>query len=78
MRSPQCLGSIVKVPMHLAALVGKRCGTWFCALDPISTSLIEELMVELTRERAVVVTHNMQQATRGRTVSRLDFPLCDN
>ena len=35
------------------------------ALDPISTSLIEELMVELARERTVVVvTHNMQQATR--------------
>ena len=35
------------------------------ALDPISTSLIEELMVELARERTVVVvTHNMEQATR--------------
>ncbi len=35
------------------------------ALDPISTSLIEELMVELARDRTVVVvTHNMQQATR--------------
>ena len=35
------------------------------ALDPISTSLIEELMVELARERTVVVvTHNMQQAAR--------------
>ena len=35
------------------------------ALDPISTSLIEELMVDLARERTVVVvTHNMQQATR--------------
>lgn len=36
-------------------------------------------MVELARERTVVVvTHNIQQATRGRTASRLDFPLCDN
>lgn len=35
------------------------------ALDPISTSLIEELMVSLAAERTVVVvTHNMQQATR--------------
>lgn len=35
------------------------------ALDPISTALIEELMVQLARERTVVVvTHNMQQATR--------------
>ena len=35
------------------------------ALDPISTSLIEELMVDLARDRTVVVvTHNMQQATR--------------
>ena len=35
------------------------------ALDPISTSLIEELMVELARDRTVVVvTHSMQQATR--------------
>ena len=35
------------------------------ALDPVSTALIEELMVQLARERTVVVvTHNMQQATR--------------
>ena len=35
------------------------------ALDPISTALIEELMVELARDHTVVVvTHNMQQATR--------------
>ena len=35
------------------------------ALDPISTALIEELMVELAKEHTiVVVTHNMQQATR--------------
>ena len=35
------------------------------ALDPISTALIEELMVQLAREHTVVVvTHNMQQATR--------------
>ena len=35
------------------------------ALDPISTALIEELMVRLATERTVVVvTHNMQQATR--------------
>ena len=35
------------------------------ALDPISTGLVEELMLSLARERTVVVvTHNMQQATR--------------
>ena len=35
------------------------------ALDPISTALIEELMVELSGEHTVVVvTHNMQQAAR--------------
>lgn len=35
------------------------------ALDPISTALIEELMVRLACERTVVaVTHNMQQAAR--------------
>lgn len=35
------------------------------ALDPISTSQVEELMVQLAREHTiVVVTHNMQQATR--------------
>lgn len=35
------------------------------ALDPISTSMVEELMVELSHDHTVVVvTHNMQQATR--------------
>lgn len=35
------------------------------ALDPISTGKIEELMEELKRELTIViVTHNMQQATR--------------
>ena len=35
------------------------------ALDPISTSKIEELVTELKKEYTVViVTHNMQQATR--------------
>jgi len=35
------------------------------ALDPISTSKIEDLVVELKRQYTVViVTHNMQQATR--------------
>ena len=35
------------------------------ALDPLSTALIEELMVQLACEHTVVVvTHNMQQATR--------------
>lgn len=35
------------------------------ALDPISTSIVEQLMVELSQEHTVVVvTHNMQQATR--------------
>ncbi len=35
------------------------------ALDPISTKLIEELMQELSKDyTVVVVTHNMQQASR--------------
>lgn len=35
------------------------------ALDPISTSRIEELMIELKKEYSIViVTHNMQQASR--------------
>ena len=35
------------------------------ALDPISTSRIEELAMELTKDYTIViVTHNMQQATR--------------
>ncbi len=35
------------------------------ALDPISTMRIEELMIELKREYTIViVTHNMQQASR--------------
>lgn len=35
------------------------------ALDPISTSKIEELVLELKRDYTIVmVTHNMQQATR--------------
>lgn len=35
------------------------------ALDPISTAKIEELMVELKeRYTIIVVTHNMQQASR--------------
>ena len=35
------------------------------ALDPISTLMVEQLMTELSKEHTVVVvTHNMQQATR--------------
>ena len=35
------------------------------ALDPISTSRIEDLAIELKNQYAIVmVTHNMQQATR--------------
>jgi phosphate transport system ATP-binding protein len=35
------------------------------ALDPISTGKIEELLAELKKEYTVIiVTHNMQQATR--------------
>jgi len=35
------------------------------ALDPIATSRIEELMIELAREfTIIIVTHNMQQASR--------------
>ena len=34
-------------------------------LDPISTSKIEDLVIELKKEYTVIiVTHNMQQATR--------------
>jgi phosphate transport system ATP-binding protein len=40
------------------------------ALDPIATGKIEELMVELKRQYAIViVTHNMQQAGRVSDVS---------
>ncbi|MCH6165223.1 phosphate ABC transporter ATP-binding protein PstB [Pseudonocardia alaniniphila] len=35
------------------------------ALDPIATSKIEDLMIELTKEYSIIiVTHNMQQAAR--------------
>lgn len=34
------------------------------ALDPISTSKIEDLLFELKKYTIVIVTHNMQQATR--------------
>lgn len=35
------------------------------ALDPISTSKIEDLVLELKKEYTIImVTHNMQQATR--------------
>jgi phosphate transport system ATP-binding protein len=35
------------------------------ALDPIATGAVEDLMVELKQQYTiVVVTHNMQQATR--------------
>ena len=35
------------------------------ALDPISTSKIEDLVLELKKQYTIVmVTHNMQQATR--------------
>jgi len=35
------------------------------ALDPIATAKVEELILELRREfTIVIVTHNMQQATR--------------
>jgi phosphate transport system ATP-binding protein len=35
------------------------------ALDPISTSKIEDLVIELKKDYTVIiVTHNMQQATR--------------
>jgi phosphate transport system ATP-binding protein len=35
------------------------------ALDPISTSIIEDLVLELKKNYTIVmVTHNMQQATR--------------
>ena len=35
------------------------------ALDPISTSKIEDLVIELKKDYTIImVTHNMQQATR--------------
>jgi phosphate transport system ATP-binding protein len=35
------------------------------ALDPISTSIIEELIIELKKQYSIViVTHSMQQAAR--------------
>ena len=34
------------------------------ALDPISTSKIEDLVIELKKYTVIIVTHNMQQATR--------------
>ena len=35
------------------------------ALDPISTSKIEDLVIELKKKYTIImVTHNMQQATR--------------
>jgi phosphate transport system ATP-binding protein len=35
------------------------------ALDPISTTIIEELITQLKQEfTIIIVTHNMQQATR--------------
>jgi phosphate transport system ATP-binding protein len=35
------------------------------ALDPISTGLVEELAVKVSKEHTVIiVTHNMEQATR--------------
>ena len=35
------------------------------ALDPISTSKIEDLVLELKKDYTIImVTHNMQQATR--------------
>ena len=37
----------------------------FCALDPISTSKIEDLTLKLKENYTIIiVTHNMQQATR--------------
>ncbi len=42
------------------------------ALDPISTSKIEDLIAELKKDYTIViVTHNMQQATRVSDKSRL-------
>ena len=41
------------------------------ALDPISTLAIEELMQSIVKERAIViVTHNMEQASRAPTERR--------
>ncbi len=43
-----------------------------CALDPIATARIEELMRELkSRFTIVIVTHNMQQAARVERPHRL-------
>ena len=47
------------------------------ALDPISTSKIEELVLELKKKYTVViVTHNMQQAVRISDKTAF-FLLCD-
>jgi phosphate transport system ATP-binding protein len=44
------------------------------ALDPIATGRIEDLMREMrSRFTIVIVTHNMQQATRGQRPHRLLF-----
>ena len=41
------------------------------ALDPISTSKIEDLVIELKKDYTIImVTHNMQQATRVRSEER--------
>ena len=45
------------------------------ALDPQSTQVIEDLIVQLREEVAVViVTHNLQQAYRDRRLRRLHVP----
>ena len=45
------------------------------ALDPTSTRVIEETMIELAREvTIVIVTHNMQQAARVSTPVRSSWP----
>lgn len=55
-----CIARALAVDPHIL-LMDEPTG----ALDPIATSQIEELMVDLgTRYTIVVVTHNMQQAAR--------------
>ena len=45
------------------------------ALDPISTAKIEELIDELSNEYTIViVTHNMQQASRASDYTAFMYP----
>ena len=58
---------LVHCPRHCHRSRKSYCWTEPCSqLDPISTAKVEELIIELEKERytIVIVTHNMQQAAR--------------